>query len=313
MVFEHIKCDGCGREFENGDDVVVCPVCGTPQHRSCYELGGGCVNSAKHQSGFEWHKEPASQNDKKAETTDFQQEQADIKPRGGIFGNTDPGIGDSIDIGNEVPELDDLIESRVKVLAPGITYEQRREQLCGAEIGKTISFIGSNAVGYVKKFRKMEHQKKHTFNWAAFFFAPVWYFYRKLYKQGAVFLSLFVSITMLMAEPAEKFLSLYNGLIQNGIQNITEADYQSLVSAVVPVFAFEAITLVIRLIAGFTADKSYWKYCKKSLERVEATRETHDEMAALSYYLSHCSTSFLFALLSMIVYSFLPQILISLF
>lgn len=313
MVFEHIKCDGCGREFENGDDVVVCPVCGTPQHRSCYELGGGCVNSAKHQSGFVWNREPALQKADNAQEAEASGEQIDMKPKGGFFGNADPGIGDSIDIGNEVPELDDLIESRVKVLAPGITYEQRREQLCGAEIGKTISFIGSNAASYVKKFRKKEHQNKHTFNWAAFFFAPVWYFYRKLYKQGAVFISLFISITMLMAEPAEKFLSLYNGIIQNGIQNITEADYKMLTSAVVPVIAFEAVTFVIRLIAGFTADKSYWKYCKKSLAKVEAIREENDDISALSYYLSHCSTSFLFALLSMIVYSFLPQILISLF
>lgn len=318
MNFEYIKCDGCGREFEKGDDVVVCPVCGTPQHRSCYELGGGCVNSAKHHEGFEWHKETAEgvktkASDESEENTASRDGQVDMQSKGGFFGNMDPGIGEGLEIGNEVPELDDLVESRVRALAPGITYEQRREQLCGFEIGKIISFIGSNVSGYVKKFRKMEHQKKHTFNWAAFFFSPIWFFYRKLYKLGAVYLSIFVSITMLMAQPAEKFLSLYNGLIQNGIQNITEADYRSLMSAVVPVVVFEAITLVIRLIAGFTADKSYWKYCRKSLEKVEETKATHDEMTALSYYLSHCSTSFLFALLSMIVYYFLPSLLLSLF
>ena len=36
------------------DDIVVCPDCGAPYHRACYEKQGGCVYADKHGTGFEW-------------------------------------------------------------------------------------------------------------------------------------------------------------------------------------------------------------------------------------------------------------------
>lgn len=318
MNFENMKCDGCGRVFEKDDDVVVCPECGTPQHRRCYELCGGCVNSGKHKLGFEWQKEnlpEKAENNFKAENEaqgNITQSRQDIPPRSGFFGNMDPGIGDSIDPNGELPRLDDLIESRVKALAPGITPEQRSERLCGAELGTTISFIGSNAAVYVKKFRKREHENKHTFNWAAFFFTPYWFFYRKLYKAGAIYISLLISLTMLAVQPVEDAFAIYDGILQSGATTIADAQYSQLMTAMIPVIIIEALMFLIHLVAGFTADKMYWNHCRKSLERVEELRRG-DEVSALECYLKRCSTSFLMGLVAILAYSFLPQLLISLF
>ena len=30
-------CEGCGRPLALTDDIVVCPDCGAPYHRECYE------------------------------------------------------------------------------------------------------------------------------------------------------------------------------------------------------------------------------------------------------------------------------------
>ena len=57
MRYENNICDGCKKKFNEGDDIVVCPVCGTPQHRECYEKNGKCVNAGLHESGFAWHGE----------------------------------------------------------------------------------------------------------------------------------------------------------------------------------------------------------------------------------------------------------------
>ena len=54
MFYDNAVCDGCGKPLLENEDVVVCPVCGTPQHRSCYELNNKCVNEHLHESGFEW-------------------------------------------------------------------------------------------------------------------------------------------------------------------------------------------------------------------------------------------------------------------
>ena len=41
-------CPYCGKNFESGDDIVVCPECGTPHHRDCYKEHSACANEEKH-------------------------------------------------------------------------------------------------------------------------------------------------------------------------------------------------------------------------------------------------------------------------
>mgnify|MGYP000169958290 CR=1 FL=1 len=33
-------CEGCGKPLTLQDDIVVCPDCGAPYHRTCYEKNG---------------------------------------------------------------------------------------------------------------------------------------------------------------------------------------------------------------------------------------------------------------------------------
>ncbi len=49
-----IRCIVCNEKFDEKDDVVVCPECGTPYHRACYAKNGKCVNTALHESGRSW-------------------------------------------------------------------------------------------------------------------------------------------------------------------------------------------------------------------------------------------------------------------
>jgi predicted nucleic acid-binding Zn-ribbon protein len=46
--FTGLECAACCEVFADGDDVVVCPECGTPHHRSCYAENGECVNAESH-------------------------------------------------------------------------------------------------------------------------------------------------------------------------------------------------------------------------------------------------------------------------
>lgn len=48
------KCAECGEIFKEGDDIAVCPDCGTPIHRSCWK--GKCPNADKHGTNYEWGK-----------------------------------------------------------------------------------------------------------------------------------------------------------------------------------------------------------------------------------------------------------------
>ena len=37
-------CEGCGKPLTLQDDIVVCPDCGAPYHRTCYEKMGLCIH-----------------------------------------------------------------------------------------------------------------------------------------------------------------------------------------------------------------------------------------------------------------------------
>ncbi|MGN1111716.1 MAG: RING finger protein, partial [Acutalibacteraceae bacterium] len=57
MEYKDKRCPVCGVPFDDNDDIVVCPECGTPQHRVCYERLGKCANAEKHGADFSWDKE----------------------------------------------------------------------------------------------------------------------------------------------------------------------------------------------------------------------------------------------------------------
>ena len=51
MRYENEKCVVCGELFKEGDKIVVCPDCGTPHHRECYENNGECACEKLHNDG----------------------------------------------------------------------------------------------------------------------------------------------------------------------------------------------------------------------------------------------------------------------
>ena len=54
MRYKDIECAACGKKFDDNSDVVVCPVCGAPYHRECWNSSGKCVHEAGHASGYRW-------------------------------------------------------------------------------------------------------------------------------------------------------------------------------------------------------------------------------------------------------------------
>ncbi|MGN0651273.1 MAG: RING finger protein [Oscillospiraceae bacterium] len=52
--FTHKLCPVCKAPFGEDDDIVVCPECGTPHHRACWEKSGSCGVQQYHAEGFTW-------------------------------------------------------------------------------------------------------------------------------------------------------------------------------------------------------------------------------------------------------------------
>ena len=59
-------CPVCEQAFTDEDDIVVCPDCGTPYHRTCWQKVGACMHKSEHAAGFEWQPEFGPEAEKAA-------------------------------------------------------------------------------------------------------------------------------------------------------------------------------------------------------------------------------------------------------
>ena len=183
MDYKNEICNGCNQPIKEDDDIVVCPVCGTPQHRSCWIANGECVNSSLHADGFVWQKsQPAeTQEQPKAEKTEP---------------NTVPVMG-------KMPAFDQLAQEAQNLEAIFLKDQlaHKDEEFDGINVTDAGYYLQSGAHRYIRRFRK---GRKLSWNWGAFIFAPAWFFYRRLYKFGAIFLALVVSLNLFSYSFLEK-------------------------------------------------------------------------------------------------------------
>lgn len=326
MKYENIKCPGCGRLFQDGDDVVVCPECGTPQHRQCYESNGGCVNGRLHETGFVWENPilPAEEKDNKSEEKRNDDEKL-VCPRCGkeaekgttvcpncgmkftMFGfnivekqqqlakeeeedrkrRLETGYGDYSDA-DEIPPISKVVDERVKLLAPGISEQQKQEVLCGHTIDKVISFVGYGAKSYVNKFRKLRDGKSFTFNWAAFLLSPFWFFFRKLYKPGIVLLTVNIILSLVSTVPMNRLSAVVGDYTLSEFLALPADQQQFMTTQMMKllpaIMLLNFISLAIAVVCGIIADKLYYRYTESSLNEIDAVSDNTFKLSLLAKY-----------------------------
>lgn len=61
--FTQYACPVCGQKFHASDDVVVCPQCGAPHHRTCWKEEGRCHFQSAHGTPSQWKPLPDKEDD----------------------------------------------------------------------------------------------------------------------------------------------------------------------------------------------------------------------------------------------------------
>lgn len=359
MRYENTVCDGCKKRFEESDDVVVCPVCGTPQHRECYEKNGECVNAALHESGFMWHGEVSSPHNIHHEEEKVHQGENLVCPACGhenppgsqfcevckqkftFFGinilEKETRLTKEIDEEEKIEEemrdvqntiesgmgtgadIERMIDARAKIVAPGLSKEQEQEVLCSNPIKRVLVFISSNAVAYVNKFRKTESSGKNTWNWAAFFFSPFWFFYRKLYKVGSIFLTIRLALSIVALPFSAKFYSLAQELsialkdssyaLSSDIFDSSTVFYD-LIEAAIPLYVICGLTILLSIVSGAIGDRIYKKYVTQKLNE---SNQISDPLVFSHFFLKNSGVNVLAALVSFTVAYLVPNLLAQFF
>ncbi len=336
MQYNHDHCDGCGLPFAAGDDIVVCPVCATPQHRACYEKDGRCVNEAKHESGFVWQSDTS-------ETPTQALDALTPCPVCGFRNRRDARLciqcGTPLapapqplpeqlsrDVFFDVPDtepleleedqreqLEAIFSQRAALAAPGMSAEQEQEQIAGHPIKQVLTFIGSNALRYLNKFRRIESGKKVGWNWAAFFLSPYWFFYRKMYKPGIIFLTLRLCVTLLLTPYESKAVEFYQSFAANAA-NLDDAAlqtaFQQLLTAMTPIYLGVGVLFVMAVVCALIADRLYYNHVKRS---ITDAKNAEGRDAFLLLFFKRSGVSPLFAIGSYAAVSLIPSLIISLF
>lgn len=297
MNYENLVCQHCGKTMHDGEDIVVCPVCATPQHRECWMQAGHCANDSLHSSGYIWKRENKTE-------TETQNQTASDSVVCHICGSENPN--DSLHCGNcgalfgEVKNENPVCANcgtkndsdarhckncGAPLVAQGGFFnvnpylrnsEFKEDDLIGSEkAGEIAMYTQASSHRYLRKFRKFADGSKFSINFAAFFFAPYWFFYRKLYKAGVFFLIIFATVSMMLsgltaevATYADEFLGSYYEFNYETATDEEIAAYEAEVQkasldffnkAKKPVAITAAVNFGMSLIAALVADRLYYK------------------------------------------------------
>lgn len=211
--FTGCKCPVCQQPFTDGDDLVVCPECGAPYHRACYQKNAGCLFADRHGAGFEWKPAPGEMPNRDSSSASGQEIRCAacgaMNPAGGLFCEScgaplrsggpryAPGSGPAASGPSGYgpasygpatgPQYDPYAGARQA--APGQLHPE--DDLCGVKARDWAAFLGPNAGYYLMNFKRMAVTgQKLAVSFSAFFFGPFYFFYRKMWVPAAIFLTL---------------------------------------------------------------------------------------------------------------------------
>lgn len=314
MNYENQPCPVCSKPLRGGEDVVVCPVCATPQHRECWMVNGRCANDDLHASGYIWKRERIQV------TEETHSEQASDSRVCHICGSENPA--DSLHCGNCGALFSPQAQNNATNKKCSFCGKENDDDAlhcnqCGAPLGTpqggffgvnpkvagtdfdADEKIGDNTAGelaiytqasahrYLPKFKKFESGQKISFNFAAFFFAPYWFFYRKLYKAGIFFLVAFVTASILLSGYSDVIydtaLDYSEAISEFNVETASEEELEVMMGEMEkmmndfytkikkPMLITLGVTAALRLICALTADKLYYKKIVTDIKLIKET------------------------------------------
>lgn len=312
MKYDNHPCPYCGKPLGPEDDVVVCPVCATPQHRECWMENGHCANENLHDSGYIWNADS-----KKTETLEEETVSSSDTRICHICGSENPpeslhcgncgalfGKNRQAENGNKTcafcgKENDsDALHCKYCGAPVGINnaYINDNPYLAGTGIapdeligglkaGDIALYTQASSKRYLPKFKRFAKGKKLSFNFAAFFFAPYWFFYRKIYKAGVFFIALFVTAALMLSgysnelmKYSDEYMNVMYGIdyetateeeLAEHAKVLDQASADFVAKAKKPLLIVLGVDILLRFICALIADKLYYKKLKEDIKLID--------------------------------------------
>ncbi len=297
MNFTKETCPVCKRQFIDSDDVVVCPVCGTPHHRECYDECGHCFNEARHAEGFEWagdegntYNFPAFNRIPKGSssvpgvtvcpvchTQNPSEEPVCLNCGARLYNNAEAPTHTP----DKIPPFPPQGQPMPGI--PNVVSILPTDTIGGHTVQDTADYIQSNADSYIPKFYRLEKTGgKISMNWCAFLFAPYWFFYRKMVSIGIIImlLSLVVSAACTTQRVIDIY-QVYSQKVEAMMQNeATAEDVNEVADELLKlpeVYIEVCFQGFVHLLCGLYANSIYKKKVEKDIGEIKATSASPED------------------------------------
>lgn len=195
-------CQSCHKDILPGEDRVICPECGAPYHRECYQHEGQCVYADKHASGYEYRtpveekihnagKEPAGEGGVVCPACQT------VNSRLNIFCEH---CGKPLHADDGQPMQEDGVNAGPLRFEEAYGYQPKtdlRGEIDGISKADWAVFIGSSAPAYLPRMAvQAQRNSKMGFFFSSFLFSTFYLGYRKLWKWFALALVSFVVLNI---------------------------------------------------------------------------------------------------------------------
>lgn len=277
------QCPVCKKNFHADDDVVVCPDCGTPHHRSCWEAVGHCYHQDRHAEDFVYSDDDASGRSdviicrscgKENEKTQFfckycaaPLSKEDERGTNQAQTSQTDGMNGMPFGGNAAAFMDPL---------GGVPADEDMGD--GVTAGELAKYVKQNTPYFMRVFNNIKSFNRSRFNICAALFSGGYLLYRKMYKIGALLTALQFGMMILSTYISIRYHSEYQTIASRAgnAGSITQLlEYFSSISKAhafvlyIPSLTW-LLTLVMRIAVGCTANRMYFKHCRQQIVRIKS-------------------------------------------
>ena len=248
MNFIGEKCVFCEKVFEDGDDVVVCPDCGSPHHRECYKKHNRCANLYMHGTGKKWKRTEMAQP---VETPMFVVTPEEFEKR---F------------------EEHEENQSRVDIESE-MMHEvgfNLNEDMGGVTLKEITEFVGTNQFYYIPVFKRMKDLgSKISFNLSCFLL-PSFYFANRKMWLWAIIASV---ISVVLNIPNAVLIMAESGVFTDNILNVIYQN-QAFIQNLEVICSVG--TWISRILMCIFANYIYFKFSVKKIHAIK--KSSHGEL-----------------------------------
>lgn len=314
MDFTKKSCPVCSKRFEADDDIVVCPKCGAPYHRECYEIKGACIFSELHEKGEVWH----DINQESGSNTTEENSDGLVVCRycghknspdsivcercgnflsvhdggeQGDYGYEDEGDDDPMRMSPPVFRAKKFYMDDIRDFAIGIKKDEDFDGVTGEEL---MSYVGNNELYYGPVFSSIKKRNTSRFNFSTLLFQGVWYLYRKQYLTGIILslLTVLPSVVQYFCysyfKTNELWLQAQEAVASGGYASyrdylgwiFTNCDLMHGLLMLLPI-ALSFIAFAVTIVLAFCANRNYYKRAIKKIKSIKTNNSDKSEKEIL--------------------------------